>query len=184
MLLTSAKKLVCIRFLFISSSLMFISQISAADWGQAETTYNLYEVLFKVHKVSYEKDAVMCLRAVQILITSLLSLKMFSSLSMSYSDSGSCLTKACTQRRFICLICEYREILVIPSTYISCRKWNNSVPFPQYVVITSLHYSCGWQRTAGSRQGSTWDWSILLSRTRSLCASVFWSATARATPSG
>lgn len=26
-------------------------QISAADWGQAETTYNLYEVLFKVHKV-------------------------------------------------------------------------------------------------------------------------------------
>lgn len=55
---------------------MFISQISAADWGQAETTYNLYEVLFKVHKVSYEKDAVMCIRAVQILITSLLSLKM------------------------------------------------------------------------------------------------------------
>lgn len=26
-------------------------QISGADWGQAETTYNLYEVLFKVHKV-------------------------------------------------------------------------------------------------------------------------------------
>lgn len=73
-LLTSAKKLVCIRFLFISPSLMFISQISAADWGQAETTYNLYEVLFKVHKVSYEKDAVMCIRAVQILITSVCSL--------------------------------------------------------------------------------------------------------------
>lgn len=53
---------------------MFISQISAADWGQAETTYNLYEVLFKVHKVSYEKDAVMCIRAVQILITSVCSL--------------------------------------------------------------------------------------------------------------
>uniref|UniRef100_A0A669E9X2 Syntrophin, gamma 2 n=1 Tax=Oreochromis niloticus TaxID=8128 RepID=A0A669E9X2_ORENI len=55
-LLTSAKKLVCIRFLFISSSLMFISQISAADWGQAETTYNLYEVLFKVHKLWMAED--------------------------------------------------------------------------------------------------------------------------------
>lgn len=32
-------------------TLVFISQINAADWGQAETTYNLYEVLFKVHKV-------------------------------------------------------------------------------------------------------------------------------------
>ncbi|KAG7510312.1 gamma-2-syntrophin [Solea senegalensis] len=28
--------------------------ISAADWGHAETTYNLYEVLFKVHKVCRE----------------------------------------------------------------------------------------------------------------------------------
>lgn len=49
---------------------MFLSQISAADWGQAETTYNLYEVLFKVHKVSYGKDAVMCIKALQILIIS------------------------------------------------------------------------------------------------------------------
>lgn len=26
-------------------------QVGAADWGRAETSYNLYEVLFKVHKV-------------------------------------------------------------------------------------------------------------------------------------
>uniref|UniRef100_A0A3P9BK53 Syntrophin, gamma 2 n=1 Tax=Maylandia zebra TaxID=106582 RepID=A0A3P9BK53_9CICH len=31
-------------------------QISAADWGQAETTYNLYEVLFKVHKLWMAED--------------------------------------------------------------------------------------------------------------------------------
>uniref|UniRef100_A0A3Q4GRP9 Syntrophin, gamma 2 n=1 Tax=Neolamprologus brichardi TaxID=32507 RepID=A0A3Q4GRP9_NEOBR len=30
--------------------------ISAADWGQAETTYNLYEVLFKVHKLWMAED--------------------------------------------------------------------------------------------------------------------------------
>uniref|UniRef100_A0A8D3DF68 Syntrophin C-terminal PH domain-containing protein n=1 Tax=Scophthalmus maximus TaxID=52904 RepID=A0A8D3DF68_SCOMX len=30
--------------------------ISAADWGQAETTYNLYEVLFKVHKLWLAED--------------------------------------------------------------------------------------------------------------------------------
>lgn len=50
-LLTSAERLVLMCCLFISRSLMFISQISPADWGHAETTYNLYEVLFKVHKV-------------------------------------------------------------------------------------------------------------------------------------
>ncbi|XP_063764274.1 gamma-2-syntrophin isoform X1 [Eleginops maclovinus] len=32
------------------------SKISAADWGQAETTYNLYEVLFKVHKLWMAED--------------------------------------------------------------------------------------------------------------------------------
>lgn len=37
---------------------MLTSQISAADWGQAETTYNLYEVLFKVHKVRSEQSAI------------------------------------------------------------------------------------------------------------------------------
>lgn len=57
-LLTSAEKLVCTLFLFISHSLMVLFQISAADWGQAETTYNLYEVLFKVHKVSSERSPV------------------------------------------------------------------------------------------------------------------------------
>ncbi|KAJ4939433.1 hypothetical protein JOQ06_028882 [Pogonophryne albipinna] len=31
-------------------------QISAADWGQAATTYNLYEVLFKVHKLWMTED--------------------------------------------------------------------------------------------------------------------------------
>ncbi|KAI3367910.1 hypothetical protein L3Q82_026737, partial [Scortum barcoo] len=31
-------------------------QISAADWGHAETTYNLYEVLFKVHKLWMAED--------------------------------------------------------------------------------------------------------------------------------
>ncbi|TKS86320.1 Gamma-2-syntrophin [Collichthys lucidus] len=31
-------------------------KISAADWGQAETTYNLYEVLFKVHKLWMAED--------------------------------------------------------------------------------------------------------------------------------
>ncbi|KAM7376690.1 hypothetical protein PAMP_006403 [Pampus punctatissimus] len=30
--------------------------ISATDWGQAETTYNLYEVLFKVHKLWMAED--------------------------------------------------------------------------------------------------------------------------------
>ncbi|XP_068608139.1 gamma-2-syntrophin [Brachionichthys hirsutus] len=30
--------------------------ISAADWGQAETTYSLYEVLFKVHKLWMAED--------------------------------------------------------------------------------------------------------------------------------
>uniref|UniRef100_A0A665TKA3 Syntrophin, gamma 2 n=1 Tax=Echeneis naucrates TaxID=173247 RepID=A0A665TKA3_ECHNA len=30
--------------------------ISAADWGQAETSYNLYEVLFKVHKLWMVED--------------------------------------------------------------------------------------------------------------------------------
>lgn len=30
--------------------------ISATDWGQAETTYNLYEVLFKVHKLWMTED--------------------------------------------------------------------------------------------------------------------------------
>ncbi|XP_075879559.1 gamma-2-syntrophin isoform X2 [Nelusetta ayraudi] len=30
--------------------------ISGADWGQAETTYNLYEVLFKVHKLWMAED--------------------------------------------------------------------------------------------------------------------------------
>ncbi|XP_037550710.1 gamma-2-syntrophin [Nematolebias whitei] len=30
--------------------------ISAADWGQAETTYNLHEVLFKVHKLWMAED--------------------------------------------------------------------------------------------------------------------------------
>lgn len=37
--------------MLIWQTLAFVSQVSAADWGQAETTYNLYEVLFKVHKV-------------------------------------------------------------------------------------------------------------------------------------
>nr|XP_057946312.1 gamma-2-syntrophin-like isoform X1 [Doryrhamphus excisus] len=30
--------------------------LSAADWGQAETSYNLYEVLFKVHKLWLTED--------------------------------------------------------------------------------------------------------------------------------
>uniref|UniRef100_A0A667WK10 Syntrophin, gamma 2 n=1 Tax=Myripristis murdjan TaxID=586833 RepID=A0A667WK10_9TELE len=30
--------------------------VSAADWGQAETTYHLYEVLFKVHKLWMAED--------------------------------------------------------------------------------------------------------------------------------
>ncbi|XP_061651299.1 gamma-2-syntrophin isoform X1 [Phyllopteryx taeniolatus] len=30
--------------------------LSAAEWGQAETTYNLYEVLFKVHKLWVTED--------------------------------------------------------------------------------------------------------------------------------
>ncbi|XP_078145690.1 gamma-2-syntrophin [Centroberyx gerrardi] len=30
--------------------------VSATDWGQAETTYNLYEVLFKVHKLWLAED--------------------------------------------------------------------------------------------------------------------------------
>lgn len=38
-------------------------QISGSDWGQAETTYNLYEVLFKVHKVRLRAAAAEGLRA-------------------------------------------------------------------------------------------------------------------------
>lgn len=41
----------CFMCCLIIKLLMFTSQISDADWGQAETTYNLCEVLFKVHKV-------------------------------------------------------------------------------------------------------------------------------------
>uniref|UniRef100_A0A3Q2D8H9 Syntrophin, gamma 2 n=1 Tax=Cyprinodon variegatus TaxID=28743 RepID=A0A3Q2D8H9_CYPVA len=39
-----------------SSNCFYCPQIGAPDWGQAETTYNLYEVLFKVHKLWMAED--------------------------------------------------------------------------------------------------------------------------------
>lgn len=41
----------CLHALPLHLLFLHVCQISAADWGQAETSYNLYEVLFKVHKV-------------------------------------------------------------------------------------------------------------------------------------
>lgn len=51
---TTAFKFLALRgpYVFIFST----PPISAADWGQAETTYNLYEVLFKVHKLWMAED--------------------------------------------------------------------------------------------------------------------------------
>uniref|UniRef100_UPI0037E82DBB gamma-2-syntrophin n=1 Tax=Semicossyphus pulcher TaxID=241346 RepID=UPI0037E82DBB len=47
------------KFLALRGSYFHIFRtppIGAADWGQAETTYNLYEVLFKVHKLWMAED--------------------------------------------------------------------------------------------------------------------------------
>ncbi|XP_015231813.1 PREDICTED: gamma-2-syntrophin [Cyprinodon variegatus] len=47
------------RFLALRGPYFYIFKtppIGAPDWGQAETTYNLYEVLFKVHKLWMAED--------------------------------------------------------------------------------------------------------------------------------
>lgn len=70
------------------------------------------------------------------------------------------------------------------SELIRLKVKREQILFPQHAIIQILGYSCGWQRIAGSRRGSTWDLSThLSSKTMSLCASVFWWAMVRATPS-
>uniref|UniRef100_A0A1A8I5N9 Syntrophin, gamma 2 n=1 Tax=Nothobranchius kuhntae TaxID=321403 RepID=A0A1A8I5N9_NOTKU len=48
-----------LKFLALRGAYFYIFKcppIDTADWGQAETTYNLYEVLFKVHKLWMSED--------------------------------------------------------------------------------------------------------------------------------
>uniref|UniRef100_A0A673C2U0 Syntrophin, gamma 2 n=1 Tax=Sphaeramia orbicularis TaxID=375764 RepID=A0A673C2U0_9TELE len=54
-----AGRISAFKFLALRGPYFYIFRtppISAADWGQAETTYNLYEVLFKVHKLWMAED--------------------------------------------------------------------------------------------------------------------------------
>ncbi|XP_071327320.1 gamma-2-syntrophin isoform X4 [Trachinotus anak] len=56
---SSAGRTASFKFLALRGPYFYIFRsppISAADWGQAETTYNLYEVLFKVHKLWMAED--------------------------------------------------------------------------------------------------------------------------------
>ncbi|XP_020500273.2 gamma-2-syntrophin isoform X1 [Labrus bergylta] len=56
---SAARRTLTFKFLALRGPYFHIFRrppISAADWGQAETTYNLYEVLFKVHKLWLVED--------------------------------------------------------------------------------------------------------------------------------
>uniref|UniRef100_A0A3B4UMI4 Syntrophin, gamma 2 n=1 Tax=Seriola dumerili TaxID=41447 RepID=A0A3B4UMI4_SERDU len=56
---STAGRTAAFKFLALRGPYFYIFRsppISAADWGQAETTYNLYEVLFKVHKLWMAED--------------------------------------------------------------------------------------------------------------------------------
>ncbi|KAM4724428.1 gamma-2-syntrophin isoform 2-T2 [Anableps anableps] len=55
----SARRSSAFRFLALRGPYFYIFKsppVGATDWGQPETTYNLYEVLFKVHKLWLAED--------------------------------------------------------------------------------------------------------------------------------